>query len=147
MSDISNSIIQCSKLTGRELSSCQVQLLEQELVERLRLTRDDVQAACRLIAYGGKDVSLRNILFSIPGAWPEPREALGMLWHAPRVPSLAVQALKTFGVQDDKPIREYFLIAYERLVVNAWLDGKVRAEWITRDEFFEEMRKQAGGAR
>jgi hypothetical protein len=146
MSDISDLVIQCSKLTGRELPSCQVRLLEQELVERLGLTSDDVRAACMSIAYSGKDVSLRNILFSIPGAWPEPSEALGMLWRAPRVPSLAVQALKPFGAQDDEPIREYFLIAYERLVVNAWLEGKVRAEWLTRDEFFEELRRQAGGA-
>jgi hypothetical protein len=146
MSDISDLIIQCSKLEGRELPSYQVQLLEQELVERLGLTSDDVRAACRAIAYSGKDVSLRNILFSIPGAWPEPREALGMLWHAPRMPSLVVQAIKPFDLQDDKLIREYFLIAYERLVVNAWMNGKVRAEWISKDEFFEAMRRQAGGA-
>jgi hypothetical protein len=143
MSVVSDLITQYAKLNGHELPSGQVRLLEVELVERLKLTLDDIRAACMSVAYSGKEMSLRNILFSIPGAWPEPAETLGMLWHSMRIPSLAVHALKPFGAQFEKYIGEAFMISYERLVVHAWLNGEVRAQWIGRDVFFEEIERKS----
>jgi hypothetical protein len=140
---VSDLIIHYAKLAGQELTSSQARLFEDELVKRFRLKLDDIRIALASIAYSGRAMNMRNILFSIPNAWPEPTEALGMLWYARRVPSLVVQAMKPYGTQDEEHVRKAFLVAYDKLVVGAWMDGEVYAKWITRDELFEQLTQQA----
>jgi hypothetical protein len=136
---VSDLIIHYAKLAGQEITSSQARLFEDELVKRFRLKFDDIRIALASIAYSGRAMNMRNILFSIPNAWPEPTEALGMLWYARRVPSLVVQAMKLYGTQDEEHVRRAFLVAYDKLVVGAWMDGEVYAKWITRDELFEQL--------
>jgi hypothetical protein len=140
---VSDLIIQYAKLAGQEITSSQARLFEDELVKRFRLKFDDIRIALASIAYSGRAMSMRNILFSIPNAWPEPTEALGMLWYARRVPSLVVQAMKLYGTQDEEHVRMAFLVAYDKLVVGAWMDGEVHARWITRNELFEQLTQQS----
>jgi hypothetical protein len=142
---VSDLIIQYAKLAGSEITSSQARLFEDELVKRFKLKFDNIRIALASVAYSGRAMNMRNILFSIPNAWPEPTEALGMLWYARRVPSLVVQALKLFGTQDEEHIRKAFLVAYEKLVVGAWMDGEVHAKWITRNELFERLNTTIGG--
>lgn len=143
---VSDLIEACAKMTGQELPSYQIRLIEEELVSRLKLRWDDIEHACRHVAYGGKELTLKNILFAIPGAWPRPEEAKAMLFYADNIPTLAVEVADIYGVFG-KDVDQAFIESYEKLVLRAWANGEVRAKWVTRNEWVNEFQKRLDAKR
>jgi hypothetical protein len=130
-----------AKMTGNELPSYQIRLIEEELVGRLQLGLNDIAHACRHVAYSGKELTLKNLLFAIPDAWPRAEEAKAMLFYADKIPTLAVEVGDIYGLFG-RDADQAFIESYEKLVLQAWANGEVRAKWVTRDELVKELQKR-----
>jgi hypothetical protein len=99
------------------------------------LTPLELRRAITRIAARGERISWIAIVRALDDAWPGPEEAWDLARRGKRMPSLALQALRIAeGTRlRDEELYRAFRRAYDRLVAEALVEGRIRCEWVEPD--------------